>query len=315
METAQKAATSGAGEARVEALLQAIGERVRAARAAAGLSRRELSERSGLSQRYIAQLESGQGNISVGLLVRVADALSLRLDRLVAGEADWPSEAEEIAELWASASDAQRAAVVKILKPEAGDARRANRIALIGLRGAGKSTVGRMVAETLALPFIELNDEIAGESGMAANEVIALYGPEGYRHLERAALERVAAAHNTAIVAVAGGIATNPASFDYLLGHYHTIWLKAAPEEHMARVRAQGDERPMAGRVDAMGALREILTSREQIYARAGFCVDTSGRTLAESYRDVLAAIRFIAATPVEGDDGWAGPLAAGVPD
>jgi XRE family aerobic/anaerobic benzoate catabolism transcriptional regulator len=278
-------------EVKFAQLLGKVGSRVRSARKSAGLSRRELSELSSVSQRYIAQLESGQGNISIGLLMYLAQALDLRMEWLVAEDDPWHSEVGSIHTLLPSATKEQLDRVLAILDPEHLSRRRGNRIALIGLRGAGKSTLGRLTADKLGSPFLELNDEIELASGMAVNEVMALYGQEGYRHLERDALERIVATHEVVILAVAGGIVANAESFNYLLRNYHTIWLKAEPEEHMARVRGQGDERPMAGNPHAMEELRKILTSREALYERASAKVDTSKKTLEDCLRDVMSAI------------------------
>ena len=285
-------------EAEIERLLVLVGERVRSARARMGLSRRALAEKSGVSQRYLAQLESGQGNISIGLLLRIAHALDFRIEWLIGDEDPWTSEIVIIASLLRSATREQRERVREILDPENPGLRRAQRIAMIGLRGAGKSTLGRLTAAHLKLPFLELNEDIEGASGMPVNELIALYGQEGYRHLERQSLERVVATHDTVVLAVAGGIVSQPETFNYLLRNFHTIWLKADPEEHMARVRGQGDERPMAGNPDAMAELRNILTSREALYSRAEAHVDTAKATLEESLEAVIGAIdehRFLA--------------------
>ena len=278
-------------ETRIAHLLASVGHRVRDARKRAGLSRRELSEKSNVSPRYIAQLETGQGNISIALLMRLGDALDLRMEWLVAEADPYHSDVGTITTLLPSATKEQLQRVLAVLDPEHPSRRRENRIALIGLRGAGKSTLGRLTADKLSLPFLELNDEIEQASGMAVTEVMALYGQEGYRRLERDALERTMATHDTLVLAVAGGIVANPDSFNYLLRHYHTIWLRAEPEEHMARVRGQGDERPMAGNPDAMDELRKILTSREVMYARAAASVNTSKRTLEESLSDMIETI------------------------
>ncbi len=286
-------------DARVDRLLSCVGERVRSARARMGLSRRVLAEKSGVSQRYLAQLESGQGNISIALLLRVADALDFRIEWLLADEDPWTSEVVMISALLRSATKSQRERVLEILDPENPDLRRASRIAFIGLRGAGKSTLGRLTAAQLGLPFRELNDDIAEAGGIPAGEVMALYGPEGYRHLERQSLERIVATCDRLVLAVAGGIVSQPETYNYLLRNFHTIWLKAEPEEHMARVRGQGDERPMAGNPDAMAELRNILTSREALYARADAHVNTSKTTPEKSLEailDVVARKRFIAA-------------------
>jgi XRE family transcriptional regulator, aerobic/anaerobic benzoate catabolism transcriptional regulator len=297
-------------DARINDLLGSVGERVRSARARMGLSRRVLAERSGVSQRYLAQLESGQGNISIGLLLRVADALNFRIDWLVAEEDPFTSDAVMISSLLRSATRAQRARVLEILDPENPRLRRGSRIAFIGLRGAGKSTLGRLTAARLGLPFKEVDEDIAEASGMPAGEVMALYGQEGYRHLERQSLERIVAAHDRLIVAVAGGIVSQPETYNYLLRNFHTVWLRAEPEEHMARVRGQGDERPMAGNPDAMAELRNILTAREALYARADAHINTSKMTLENSVNAILDAIgqqHFLAAQASPGRQGGGG--------
>jgi XRE family aerobic/anaerobic benzoate catabolism transcriptional regulator len=193
--------------------------------------------------------------------------------------------------LYRSATKEQRRNVLDILDPEQPSLRRSRRIALIGLRGAGKSTIGRLAADRLKLPFVELNEDIQQASGMPASEVIALYGQEGYRRLERQSVERVAATYDDVVLAVAGGIVSEPETFNFLLRNYHTVWLKARPEEHMWRVRAQGDERPMAGNPAALDELRNILMSREALYARADTAVNTSGKTVDNVLTDVLAAV------------------------
>jgi XRE family aerobic/anaerobic benzoate catabolism transcriptional regulator len=281
----------GIDDAIIQRLLVSVGERVRTARARMGISRRMLAEKSGVSQRYLAQLEVGQGNISIGLLLRIAQALDFRIEWLVGEDDPWTSEIVSITSLLRSATQAQLERVQEILMPEHPKLRRAQRIAFIGLRGAGKSTLGRLVAAELGLPFKELNDDIQEASGMPAGEVMALYGLEGYRHLERQSLERLVALHDQLMLAVAGGIVSQPDTFQYLLRNFHTVWLKAGPEEHMRRVRGQGDERPMAGNPHAMGELRNILKSREILYAQAEVHVDTSNSALNESVQAVIRAI------------------------
>jgi XRE family transcriptional regulator, aerobic/anaerobic benzoate catabolism transcriptional regulator len=267
-----------------QAFVAQVGARVRLARERQGLTRKRLSELSDVSQRHLAGLEGGDGNISLALLHRIASALEAPVDGLVGGEAS------EIAALYRAASPPERARVREILSSTG----RRQRVALIGLRGAGKSTLGRLIAETLRLPFVELNREIESQSGMAVNEVMALYGQEGYRRLERQALERVATGADRLVLAVAGGLVTEPETFAFLRAHFHTVWLKAAPEEHMQRVRAQGDERPMAGNPKAMEELNALLREREALYASAAVTVDTSGRSVADSGAALLRAVRSL---------------------
>ncbi|GLQ36962.1 shikimate kinase [Rhizobium albus] len=274
-----------------ERFLEMVGDRVRAARNRRSISRKTLSEISGVSQRYLAQLESGTGNISILLLRRVAEALDHKIEWLVGEEDPYTSDAVAVMSLYRQATGEQRMRVLEILDPDNPHLRRSRRLAFIGLRGAGKSTIGRLAADRLKLPFLELNEEIEQASGMPVNEVIALYGQEGYRRLEKQSVERIAATYDSIVLAVAGGIVSEPETFNYLLRHYHTIWLKARPEEHMGRVRAQGDERPMAGNPAAMDELRNILMSREALYARAEAQIDTSGRGLPETLDAVLDLI------------------------
>jgi XRE family transcriptional regulator, aerobic/anaerobic benzoate catabolism transcriptional regulator len=276
----------------VEAFIARVGERVRRARQRKGMARRVLSELSGVSQRYLAQLENGDGNISIGLLLRVALALDHRIEWLVGEDDPWGSDIAKFAELYRTATSEQRHGVLAILTPGEPERLRGRRICLIGLRGAGKSTLGRRLGAALSIPFLELNGDIEEQSGMPVNDVMALYGQEGYRRLERQALERVVATTDTVVLAAAGGIVSEPETFAFLIKHFHTIWLKAPPELHMKRVVEQGDERPMAGNPRAMEELTSILTSREALYAKAEGVVDTAGRSPEESTRDLIAAVR-----------------------
>lgn len=280
------------GEQEVHVLIGRVGERVRKARERKGIPRRVLSEISGVSPRYLAQLEAGEGNISIGLLQRVAIALDHRIEWLMTEEDPWTSEALHVAELYRSANTDTRHRVMHLLRPESSREMRAHRICLLGLRGAGKSTLGQKAGERLNIPFVELNREIEEQSGMPVNEVMALYGQEGYRKLEAQAVSRVIQTHDSMILAVAGGIVAAPDTYTTLLNRFHTIWIKAQPAEHMDRVRAQGDTRPMAGNPEAMKELKSILTSREALYEKAQTSLDTSGKSLDQSLTDLLQLIR-----------------------
>ena len=289
-ETSHQSGEAGV-DASVAVLIRRVGERVRRARERRGIPRRVLSDMSGVSPRYLAQLEAGEGNISIGLLQRVAVALDHRIEWLVGEDDPWNSDAMRVADLFRTASGDMQQSVLRVLSPEPAEILRARRICLIGLRGAGKSTLGALAGKALDIPFVELNTEIEEQSGMPVDEVIALYGQEGYRKLEAQAVTRVIATHDTMILAVAGGIVGEPETYNTLLGHFHTIWLKAAPDEHMARVRAQGDERPMAGNPEAMEQLRSIMTSREALYGKALAQLDTTGLTVEEALAQFLALI------------------------
>ena len=279
-------------DAGVGLLITRVGERVRKARERKGIPRRVLSEISGVSPRYLAQLEAGEGNISIGLLQKVAVALDHRIEWLMSADDPWTSDVARVADLYRAASPEVKQAVVQALNADATGMQRAHRICLVGLRGAGKSTLGALAGRALGLPFIELNREIESHSGMPVDEVLALYGQEGYRSLEAQAVDRVVCTYDAVILAVAGGIVVEPETYARLLAHFHTVWLRTSPDEHMARVRAQGDERPMAGNPEAMEQLRSILTSREALYSRAEAQLNTSGKPVETSAAELVAMIR-----------------------
>jgi XRE family aerobic/anaerobic benzoate catabolism transcriptional regulator len=232
------------------AFLARLGDRVREARKMRGMSRRVLSDISGVSERYLAQLEGGSGNISIVLLRDIALSLGLHLEELVRDAEDAGSNVSK----------------------------RASRLALVGLRGAGKSTLGKALARRLGFRFIELNDVIRELSGLPISELFNLYGQDGYRRFEAEALDLVVSQRSQVVLAVAGGIVADDSAYETLLNSFHTVWLKATPEEHMKRVRAQGDLRPMEGNPEAMDRLRQLLASRMQDYSRARYEFDTSGQ-------------------------------------
>ena len=272
-------------------ILQQVARRVADVRKERGLPRRVLSEMSGVSPRYLAQLEAGEGNISILLLARVAAALDLTMDQVLTQDAPLDHDARRVAQLFSKAPGVVQAQVQDLLAGQNPAALRAGRICLIGLRGAGKSTLGRLAGEALDVPFVELGREIERETDMPLSEVMALYGQEGYRRMEAEALERISASHDRVILAVAGGIVVEPATYARLLAGFHTIWIKTSPPEHMQRVRAQGDVRPMEGNPAAMNQLHELLTIRTPLYSKAEAQVDTSGCTERSSLKDLLEII------------------------
>ena len=278
--------------------LEGLGQRVRTMRALRGMSRKVLAKVSGISERYIAQLEGGKGNVSIVLLRRVANAMGAPLEDLIPGgelQPDWPV----IRDLLRKATPSQIAQAKELLSGGSAPLRRAfSGIALIGLRGAGKSTLGKMLAERIGWSFVELNKEIERQNGLSVAEIIALYGQEGFRRMEQAALVQLLARKELMVLATGGGIVSEPVTFDLILKSFYTIWLKAEPEEHMGRVRSQGDLRPMADDRSAMAELRNILISREPLYARANAMVDTAGLTV-----DAAAARLADAVKPVLKDD------------
>lgn len=240
------------------AYLSRLGARVRAWRAEHAMTRKTLALASGVSERYLAQLESGLGNISVLLLRKLAHAMQVPVELLVREQ-------------------------------DAGQ--RAGRIALVGLRGAGKSTLGAKLAQTLGVPFIELDREVEKEAGAPLGEVFSMYGQEAFRRFERKALARVLQSHPRAVIAAGGGLVNDPDTYDLLLDHCTCVWLKATPEEHMARVMAQGDVRPFKGSPAALEEIRRLLADRDRLYARAGAAISTSGRTPKQSLAELKAIV------------------------
>jgi XRE family aerobic/anaerobic benzoate catabolism transcriptional regulator len=273
--------------------LEQLGQRVRTMRALRGMSRKVLAKVSGISERYIAQLESGKGNVSIVLLRRVSNAMGAHLEDLIPSAeaaADWAV----LRDLLRKATPQQIAQAKDILGGQHAAAQRQmsfSGIALIGLRGAGKSTLGRMLAKKIGWSFVELNKEIEAQNGLSVAEIIALYGQEGFRRMEQAALGQLLARKELMVLATGGGIVSEPLTFDLILSSFYTIWLKAEPEEHMARVRRQGDLRPMADDRSAMAELRTILLSREPLYARASAVVDTAGLTVEKAAARLIEAV------------------------
>jgi XRE family aerobic/anaerobic benzoate catabolism transcriptional regulator len=262
--------------------LQQLGQRVRTMRALRGMSRKVLAKVSGISERYIAQLESGKGNVSIVLLRRVSNAMGAHLEDLIPSPEPAP-DWQVVRDLLRKATPSQIAQAKDVLSGAAASAHSKMAfagIALIGLRGAGKSTLGKMLAKKIGWSFVELNKEIEQQNGLSVAEIIALYGQEGFRRMEQAALGQLLARRELMVLATGGGIVSEPLTFELILSSFYTIWLKAEPEEHMARVRRQGDLRPMADDRSAMAELRNILVSREPLYARASAVVDTAGLTV-----------------------------------
>jgi XRE family transcriptional regulator, aerobic/anaerobic benzoate catabolism transcriptional regulator len=276
-----------------EDYLRRVGERVRTARARRGMTRRILARDSGVSERYLAQLEAGQGNISIVLLRKVARAMGLGLPELVRDEPEAPVELALLTQSLARLSLQELAQARALLAGKFGALAvgRRDRIALIGLRGAGKSTLGRRLAEARGVPFVELDREIEREAGTSLGEIFDLYGQPAFRRLERRALELTLQRHSRAVIATGGSLVADAGTFDLLLSSCFAVWLRAAPEEHMSRVIAQGDRRPMADNAEAMDDLRRILAGREPLYAKADAAVDTSRLSIEQSFAEMLAAI------------------------
>lgn len=271
--------------------LVALGERVRSLRARKGMTRRALALASDVSERHLANLELGVGNASILVLRQVAQALSAPLAELLGDETTASPEWLMIRALLRGRVDDDlrrgRLALTQLFGQAGEPDARARRIALIGLRGAGKSTLGRLLADDLGVPFVELNREIERVAGCGISEIQNLLGQAAYRRYERRALEEAIHLYPDAVIATPGGIVSDPATFNLLLTHCFTVWVKATPEEHMQRVVAQGDMRPMSGNREAMEDLRRILAGRAAFYGRADLTVDTGGRTVDASFRQI----------------------------
>ncbi|HEV3174754.1 MAG TPA: helix-turn-helix transcriptional regulator [Stellaceae bacterium] len=274
--------------------LRLLGERIRAARARRGMTRKILARDSGVSERYLAQLETGHGNSSIILLRQVAQAMSLPLAELVREDPDHPVEFSLLVQSLARLDTKQLAQARKLMTESFGasmERGRRQRIALIGLRGAGKSTLGAKLAATLRIPFVELDREIERLAGMSLASLFDLYGQSAYRRYERRALESVIDSYDRAVIATGGSLVSEPATFDLLLSACFTVWLTARPEEHMSRVMAQGDLRPMAENTEAMDDLRRILEGRAALYSKADVAVETAGKSVDQSLVLLKAAV------------------------
>lgn len=272
--------------------LERLGARVRQRREELGLTRRRLAEESGLSERYLAQLELGTGNASVLLIRRLALALEVAPEVILLDTPAGPATAQIFAALRYLDTEtlAQAAALLEQRFGKISHARR-QRIALIGLRGAGKSTLGTALARRLRVPFHELDLEVERDAGMSLANLFSLYGQDAYRRHERKALAALVARDGAQVIATGGSLPTEPDSFELLRSHCFTVWLRAEPQDHMKRVVAAGDLRPIRGRTRAMAELEAILVERESLYARADLRVDTSVNSVERCVELVLAAI------------------------
>lgn len=270
-----------------EAFLRKFGERIRGERARRGMSRRLLASHAGISERYLAQLESGKGNVSIVLLRHIASALGLPLTRLVEDAPPSP-ELELVQQLLGRLTPAQLKDVYASLTAAEASTSRAQRVALVGLRGAGKTTLGTAIAEAREVPFFELDREIERLSGSAIGAILELYGQPAYRRYELQALQGLLAAHPRFVVATGGSLVSESATYELLLRNCMTVWVRTTPEEHMRRVLAQGDLRPMAGSHQAMDDLRRILAERTELYGRADIILDTTGTAVRKSVRELL---------------------------
>jgi XRE family aerobic/anaerobic benzoate catabolism transcriptional regulator len=274
--------------------LQRLGERVRTMRSRRGMSRKALAKHSDVSERYLAQLEGGTGNCSIVLLRRIAGAMSVPLAELVGERPEPAIDTQLLMQLLERLSPLQIAEARELLLARFGgsssDLRR-GRIALIGLRGGGKSTLGRLLGDELRVPFVELDRVIEQQSGMALSELFEMFGQATFRRMERAALETILRQHPSFVLATGGSLVAESSTFELLLTSCLTVWIRARPDEHMNRVIAQGDLRPMAGNTRSMQDLIQILQSREPLYAKADITLDTTNRTPPQAVAELRRAL------------------------
>jgi|SRR5690242_917609 XRE family transcriptional regulator, aerobic/anaerobic benzoate catabolism transcriptional regulator len=275
-------------------LLTFLGKRVRELRSGRGLTRKQMSQEADVSERHLAQLESGEGNISVVLLQRIAAALRVPIANLFAPQTQEHTEKKLIQRILERLPEHRLEDVVSRLMRDFGQEEkiRRMRIALIGMRGAGKSTLGSILAKEMGNRFVELDSEIEKDTGMPLGELFSLYGQSGFRAIEKRTLEKVLKENDRAVISVGGGVVSEKETLDFLLSHCYTVWIKAQPEEHMSRVVAQGDFRPMAANKQAMEDLRRILEAREPLYRKADLVLDTSGTSVEESFAKLKAALQ-----------------------
>jgi XRE family aerobic/anaerobic benzoate catabolism transcriptional regulator len=276
--------------------LVALGERVRGLRSRRGMTRKALSQAAEVSERHLANLEYGEGNASILVLLQVAGALQCPLAELIGDVSTSSPEWLMIREMLAGRGEADlrraRLAIGELMGTGGSTQMARPCIALIGLRGAGKSTLGQMLADDLGFPFVELSREIEKFAGCSVAEIQALYGQNAYRRYERRALEEAIQIYPEAVIATPGGLVSDPATFNQLLSHCTTVWLQADPEDHMKRVIAQGDMRPMASSKEAMEDLRSILVGRAAFYSKAQLRLDTSAQALDASFARLRQMVR-----------------------
>jgi XRE family transcriptional regulator, aerobic/anaerobic benzoate catabolism transcriptional regulator len=276
--------------------LVALGDRVRALRSRRGLTRKSVALAADVSERHLANLEHGIGNASILVLLQVTGALQCSLAELIGDVTTSSPEWLLIRELLEHCDESTlrkvRVAVGEMLGTGGGNAARNPRVALIGLRGAGKSTLGQMLADDLGFPFVELSRETERLAGCSASEIQALYGMNAYRRYERRALEETIQIYPEAVIATPGGLVSDPATFNVLLTHCTTVWLQADAEDHMNRVRAQGDLRPMGASKEAMADLKRILAGRAAFYSKAELRLDTSAQPLDSCFHALRDLVR-----------------------
>ncbi|NWG25348.1 MAG: helix-turn-helix transcriptional regulator [Pseudorhodoplanes sp.] len=277
------------------AFVAEIGQLVRRGRAKRGLTRRQLAQDSGISERYLAQIESGQGNPSVIVMKAIADVFEVPVFELLPHATPNNIAMAGIIDRLSRVPQAELPPIAAMIEQRVrhdGALDRARRIALVGLRGAGKSTLGKRLAERLNVPFVELNRVVEQDYGASVSTLIEMSGVATFRRYERACLEKVIEENDAVVIATAGGIVASAETYALLLRRTHTIWLRAAPQDHMSRVIEQGDFRPMAQNREAMSDLVAILEARRADYAQAEAELETSGDSVEESTRKLEKLVK-----------------------
>ena len=275
--------------------LASLGERVREVRARRGLTRKAVAVAADVSERHLASLEYGEGNVSILVLLQVAGALQCALAELIGDVTTSSPEWLLLREMLSQRNEADLRRVreqISVLFGTTQEAARTNRIALIGLRGAGETTFGQRLAKDLGYAFIELSREIEKFAGCQISEIHNLYGANAYRRYERRALEEAIQIYPEVVIATPGGLVSESANFNLLLTHCTTVWLQASANDHMSRVAAQGDLRPMAASPEAMEDLKRILEGRSAFYSKADLSIDTSAQDVEESYKRLKTEVR-----------------------
>ena len=286
-------AAESSGVDPIKGYIAGIGERTRGIRAQRGMSRKDLSRHSGISERYLAQLESGQANISVALLWQLAEALSVEFQELLPDNQVRAVELKPLLSFLERLSLDQQKAAYSLLLEQFSDAKGpVHGVALVGLRGGGKTTLGKLLARRLKVPFVRLGEVIENLAGMKTPELFSLGGQKTYRRLEQQAVKRVLESDECVVVETGGSLVSEQETYSTLLGSFYTVWIKASPVEHMNRVIAQGDLRPMEGNAEAMTDLELILRERESYYSAANYVLDTSGRSVQDCLQELVGQCR-----------------------
>lgn len=278
----------------IRAYIVGIGERTRGLRAERGMSRKDLSRHSGISERYLAQLEGGQANISVTLLWQIAEALNVEFQELLPSNDTPGIELKPLLSFLERLTLEQQKAAYSLLRKTFIDTPGpALGVALLGLRGGGKTTLGKRLAEELELPFVRLGNLIEQLAGMETAELFSLGGQKAYRRLEHQAVRQVIERRETVVLETGGSLVSEQQTYNDVLSSFYTVWVKATPEEHMNRVVAQGDLRPMQDSTEAMSDLRRILAERESNYSAANYVLDTSGRSVQDCLQELVDQCRY----------------------